>query len=386
MFNFTMCLSTKVLFGKGQISNIKDELPKDANILVTYGGGSVYKNGVMDQVHKALEGFNYYEFGGIQSNPQFEYLKTALPLIKEKKIDYLLAVGGGSVVDGTKFLSVASKYYDKDNLWEILLTHGSKIKECIPIGCIMTIAATGSEMNSGAVISRKETHDKLDFYYGGVLPKFCVLDPSVTFTLPVRQTANGVVDAFAHTAEGYMTYPAHNDLTDRYCEGIFATLMENGPLVLKEPDNYDARANIMWCATNALNHSLMAGIPGDGLSHLIGHELTGLYGVDHGRTLAVVMPAVFTYEKEAKKQKLAQFAKRVLNKEGTDDELADFAIKGIRSFFEEMGTGTHLSDYGIGEEEIPKIVEKLAEHKRFNCGEHGNINPPQMGEILKLAL
>lgn len=386
MDNFTLCLSTKVLFGKGQISAIKNEIPQGSHVLITYGGGSVLKNGVMRQVKDALAGFDVFEFGGITANPEYGTLLKALPAIKENGIDFLLAVGGGSVLDGTKFISAAAKYYDPENLWEIMTTHGGKITDCLPIGAVMTLAATGSEMNCGAVISRHETGDKLDFYFGGVLPKFAVLDPTLTYSLPPRQTANGVIDAFSHTAEGYMTYPVHAQISDRFSEGIFATLMEEGPVALAEPENYDARANIMWAATNALNYYLMTGIPGDGVSHQIGHELTAMFGIDHGLTLAAVMPAVFRYEKGAKKQKLAQFARRVLGRDGDDGVLADTAIREITAFFEKMGAATRLSYYGINASAIPEIVKMLEKHGRYNCGEHHNINPKEMGEILVLAL
>ena len=386
MDNFTLCLSTKVLFGKGQIANIKYEVPKDARILITYGRGSVFKNGVMDQVHEALKGFATFEFGGIEPNPHFETLIKALPIVEKEKINFLLAVGGGSVLDGTKFIAAAAKYYDQNNLWEILTTHGAKIKGCLPVASIMTIPATGSEMNNTAVISRVETGDKLSFVYDGVLPKFAVLDPAVTFSLPPRQTANGVIDAFVHVAEQYMTYPVRAQIPDRFSEAVFSTLMEEGPVAMENPNDYDARANIMWAATNGLNHILATGVPQDWVSHAIGHELTAMFGIDHGRTLAIVLPAVYEYEKESKKQKLAQFARRVLGKSGRDDELADVTIKETRAFFEKMGAKTHLSDYGIGEDAIPKLVKKLEEHRQVGCGEHCNIGPKEMGEILKLAL
>lgn len=386
MDNFTMCLSTKVLFGKGQIINIRNEIPKNARILITYGGGSVFKNGVMSQVRESLADFTTFEFGGIESNPRFETLIKALPIISEEKIDFLLAVGGGSVLDGTKFISVAAKYYNPDNLWEILLTEGSKVTECIPVGTIMTIPATGSEMNSSAVISRAQTNDKLEFFFNGVLPKFAVLDPSVTFSLSPHQTANGVIDAFVHTAEQYMTYPVRAQISDRFCEGIFSTLMEEGPIVMKNPMDYDARANIMWAATNALNRLVQTGIPQDWVSHDIGHELTAMFNIDHGRTLAIILPAVYRYEKNVKKEKLAQFARRVLGKDGPDSQLADVAIEETITFFKKMGASTCLSDYGVDAKSIPLIVEKLVEHKKYNCGEHKNIGPNEMGEILMLAL
>ena len=386
MDNFTLCLSTKVLFGKGQIANIRHEIPDGSRVLVTYGRGSVFKNGVMDQVHSALKGFKTFEFGGIESNPHYETLIKALPIVKQEKIDFLLAVGGGSVLDGTKFIAAASKYYDQNNLWEILTTHGEKVKDCLPVASIMTIPATGSEMNDTGVISRVGTGDKLGFAAECLKPKFAVLDPSVTFSLPPRQTANGVVDAFVHVAEQYMTYPVRAQIPDRFSEAVFKTLMEEGPIALEKPDDYDARANIMWAATNGLNRILATGVPQDWVSHAIGHELTAMFGIDHGRTLAVVLPAVYEYEKESKKQKLAQFASRVLGKTGSDDELADVTINETRAFFEKMGTKTHLSDYGIGEDAIPKLVKKLEEHGQTGCGEHHDIGPKEMGEILRLAL
>ena len=386
MDNFTMCLSTKVLFGKGQIKNIREEIPKNSRVLITYGGGSVFKNGVMQKVREALDDFVTFEFGGIEPNPKFETLIKALPIIEKEKIDFLLAVGGGSVLDGTKFISAACKYCNQDNLWEIMLSNGAKVKDCLPIGTIMTLPATGSEMNSNAVISRMETCDKLEFSYEGLLPKFAVLDPSVTFSLPAHQTANGVIDAFVHVAEQYMTYPVNAKISDRFCEGIFATLMEEGPVVMQNPKDYDARANIMWAATNALNHLVETGIPEDWVSHDIGHELTAMFNIDHGCTLACVLPAVYKYEKETKKEKLAQFARRVLHKDGTDEELADITIEETIEFFRKMGIKTRLSDYGVSAKTIPIIVKKLQEHEKFNRGEHQNIGPKEMGDILKLAL
>lgn len=386
MFNFSLQMPTKILFGKGQIANLKDEIPKNAKVLITYGGGSVLKNGVMDQVHRALEGVEYYEFGGIEPNPEYETLIKALDVIKSHNVDFLLPVGGGSVFDGTKFIAAAAKYTRPD-LWEILTTHGEYVTDCIPLGGVLTLPATGSESNNAAVISRRSTGDKLDFFFDGCKPQFAVLDPETTYSLPERQTANGVVDAFIHTAEQYVTYPVDAKIQDGFAETILKTLINDGPIAMERPTNYDARANIMWSATVALIGIIGNGVPGDWVSHMMGHEMTAMYGLDHARTLAILMPAVWDYCRKDKNEKLLQYAKNVWRiVEGSDDEIIDAAIRKTREFFESLGCPTHFSDYGLDTSKIPLMVEKLKEHEKFGLGERENINPGDMEKIYHLCL
>ena len=385
MNNFTFRNPTRIHFGKGQIARIREEIPADARVLITYGGGSIKKNGVLDQVHAALENITFFEFGGIEPNPHFETLMKAVELVKQEKISYLLAVGGGSVVDGTKFIAGAA-FYDDDPV-EMLYTRAAKVTKALPIGCVLTLPATGSEMNGNAVITRWETKDKMGMFSELMRPTFSILDPETTHTLPVRQTGNGVVDAIVHIVEQYMTYPVNAKVQDYYAESLLKVLMEEGPKALKDPTNYDVRANIMWAATQALNGTLSLGVPGDWSIHAIGHQITALYGLDHAQTLAIVLPAVWSYKKAQKKEKLLQYAHHVLGLTEQDDNMcATKAIEKTREFFEQMGVATRLSAYGLGEESIPAIVEKLRQHGRLKLGEHGDITPDDVAELLKLAL
>ena len=385
MDNFSYKNTTQIHFGKGQISKIKDEIPSDARVLITYGGGSIKKNGVLDQVQTALNGVTYFEFGGIEPNPHFETLMKAVELVRQENITYILAVGGGSVIDGSKFIAAAALY--PSDPWEIIQTYGAKVTSALPLGCVLTLAATGSEMNKGAVITKAETKDKLFFFSDHVQPRFSVLDPETTFSLPPRQTGNGVVDSFVHVVEQYVTYPVNGKVQDRFAEGLLLNLLEDGPKALENPTDYDVRANLIWTATLALNGLIATGVPADWATHMIGQEITGLYGLDHGQTLAVVQPAVWIYKKEQKKAKLLQYADRVWNlREGDEESRVMAAIENTRQFFEAMGVPTRLSAYGLDASIIDAVVEKLEAHGHVNLGEHGDITAADVKEILKLAL
>ncbi|WP_226571597.1 alcohol dehydrogenase [Mangrovibacter yixingensis] len=374
MNNFDLHTPTRILFGKGALSSLRENIPADARILITYGGGSVKKTGVLDQVLTALDGLNVQTFGGIEPNPAYETLMKAVEVVKQENITFLLAVGGGSVLDGTKFIAAAAKYQDGVDPWEILETWGSNIKDALPLGSVLTLPATGSESNNGAVVSRRTTGDKRAFMSPHVQPLFAVLDPVYTYTLPARQVANGVVDAFIHTVEQYITYPVNAKVQDRFAEGLLLTLKEEGPIALKEPENYDVRANIMWAATMALNGLIGAGVPQDWATHMLGHELTAMHGLDHGQTLAIVLPALLNEKREQKREKLLQYAERVWNiTEGSEDVRIDAAINATRQFFESMGIPTHLSDYGLDGSTIPALLSKLEEHGMTNLGEHQDI-------------
>ncbi|ELY9424173.1 alcohol dehydrogenase [Cronobacter dublinensis] len=374
MNNFNLHNPTHIAFGKGAISELRSLIPADSRVLITYGGGSVKKTGVLDQVYSVLNGLDVLEFGGIEPNPSYETLMNAVELVRKEKVTFLLAVGGGSVLDGTKFIAAAAHYTAASDPWHILETRGSDITDAIPMGSVLTLPATGSESNKGAVVSRRATGDKQAFHSPFVQPRFAILDPVYTYTLPPRQVANGVVDAFVHTVEQYVTYPVNAKIQDRFAEGILLTLIEEGPKALEEPENYDVRANLMWAATQALNGLIGAGVPQDWATHMLGHELTAMHGLDHAQTLAVVLPALWNEKRNEKRAKLLQYAGRVWNiTEGSDDERIDAAIAATRRFFETMGAPTRLSDYGLDGSSIPALLAKLEEHGLTALGEHQDI-------------
>ena len=383
MNNFNLYVPTRVLFGQGEIAGIARQVPAGARVLVTYGGGSVLANGVMAQVREALGERLVAEFGGIEPNPDYATLMRAVALAREQRIDFVLAVGGGSVADGSKFIVAAIPY--EGDPWELLTGQG-KVRAAVPLGVVLTLAATGSEMNSGAVISRRETGDKLFFGSEKVFPRFAVLDPSTLFSLPPRQTANGVVDAFVHTVEQYLTYPVNAKVQDRLAEGLLLTLIEEGPKVLEHPNDYDARANVMWAATMALNGYLGAGVPQDWSTHMLGHEITAVHGLDHAQTLAIVLPAMLAARREPKRAKLLQYAERVWGlREGSEDERITAAIGATRAFFERMGVPTQLSGHGIREPQLARILAKLEAHGMTALGEHGDVTLDVSRAVLQAA-
>jgi NADP-dependent alcohol dehydrogenase len=383
MQNFTFSNPTKIVFGEGQIKEIAHLIPANARILVTYGGGSIKKNGVYDQVAKALEGKTWFEFSGIEPNPHYETLMKAVELVKKEKIDFLLPVGGGSVIDGTKLIAAAVNFDGEP--WDIMAKN-QPFHSALPIGCVLTLPATGTESNGNSVITKAATQEKLSFGSPLVYPQFAILDPTTTYSLPPRQIANGAVDAFVHTMEQYLTYPVDAKVQDRFAEGLLMTLIEEGPRSLKEPTNYAVRANVMWAATMALNGLIGVGVPQDWATHMIGHELTAMHGLDHAQTLAIVLPAVMQHQRDKKRAKLLQYGRRVWNLTHSDeDALIDAAIAATRNFFEQMGTPTTLSGYGVSRESIPKLVDMLVKHNLLALGEHGAITPDASREILELA-
>lgn len=383
MENFAFYNPVKLLFGKGQIANIAKEIPADAKILITYGGGSIKTNGVYEQVKAALTGRSFLEFGGIEANPHLETLLRAVELIRSEGIDFLLAVGGGSVVDGTKFIAAAVPF-DGDP-WDILAKQ-LPIKSAIPFGAILTLPATGSEMNTNSVVTKWETQEKLFFSSPFVFPLFSVLDPETTFSLPLRQVSNGIVDAFTHVMEQYLTYPVNAPLQDRMAESILITLIEEGPKTFANLHDYESRANVMWCATMALNGLIGLGVPQDWTTHMIGHELTALHGIDHAQTLAIVLPNTLTIRRDRKRQKLLQYAQRVWGLiDGTEDSRIDQAIANTRNFFEAVGIRTHLSDYGVGLDTIPTIIERFEKRGFVALGEHQDVSPKVVEQILTLC-
>lgn len=383
MQNFTFYNPTRIVFGENQISQLASLVPADARILFTYGGGSIKKNGVYDQVIAALKDRPLFEFGGIEPNPQYETLMGAAATVKENHIDFLLAVGGGSVIDGTKFIAAAVNFDGEP--WDILAKH-APIKSALPLGCVLTLPATGTESNGNSVVTRASTKEKLSFGSPLVYPQFAILDPTTTYSLPPRQMANGVVDAFVHIMEQYLTFPVDAKVQDRFAEGLLLTLIEEGPRSLQEPTNYAVRANVMWAATMALNGLIGVGVPQDWATHMIGHEITALHGLDHAQTLAIVLPAVMQHQRQQKRGKLLQYGRRIWNLQHSDeDQLIDAAIEATRHFFEQMGTPTRLRDYAIETSAIDAIVEQLQKHNLIQLGEHGDITPDASRRILELA-
>jgi NADP-dependent alcohol dehydrogenase len=385
MKDFEFYNPVKVFFGKDQISKIASQIPAGNKVLLIYGGGSIFKNGVYDKVKEALKGFNVIEFGGVEPNPSYETGMKAVEIIKEKKIDFLLAVGGGSVIDATKFIASAALYENGDP-WKIL-SGNEPVKSAMPIGVVLTLPATGTEMNKNSVISRKSTTEKFAFASPYSFPRFSILLPEAAGSLPRNQVANGVVDAFVHVIEQYLTYPVNAPIQDRFAEAILLTLIEEGPKAYTNPADYDAMANLMWSATMALNGLIQCGVPGDWSVHSIGHELTALHGIDHARTLAIVLPGLWKVLREEKKDKLLKYGERVWNiKEGTEEERVNAAIDKTVSFFESLGIKTRLTDYGVKQDTIDNIVSRFEERRWLALGDRGLTTPSVTRKALELQL
>lgn len=384
MLNFTYHNPVKIVFGKDTISELKELIPPDRKILITYGGGSIKKNGVYDQVKQALGNHTVFEFGGIEPNPVYETLMRAVSLAKTHKIDFLLSVGGGSVLDGTKFIAGAIPYAGADP-WDLVIGT-APVEKAVPIGCVITLSATGSEMNGYAVISRSSTQEKRAFGHPLLYPQFSILDPVVTFSLSDRQIRNGIVDPFVHVTEQYLTYDVNAPLQDRQAEAVLLTLIEEGPKALANPHDYSVRANLMWSATQALNGLIGCGVPQDWATHMIGHELTALYGIDHGQSLAVVLPGVLKHQKHNKLRKLVTYAHRVWNiRNGSDDQKADAAIQKTADFFRSIGVPTTLKEYKIPAECCETVANRI-DARGMPLGEHGAIGKKEIREILTLCL
>ncbi len=386
MYNFEYKNPVKIIFGKGSIPEVEKEIPQGAKVLMVYGGGSIKRTGVYGQVMEALKKFDVHEFCGIEANPHYETCMEAIELAKSENIDFLLAVGGGSVLDATKFIAAGALYENADP-WDFL-EHRYKInvKKALPLGTILTLPATGSEMNGNSVITRAGTQEKKAFDSPFVLPQFSILDPMCVFTLPERQVANGIVDSFVHVFEQYLTYNANSPLQDRFAEGILTTLTEEGPKVLADRKDYEAAANFMWSATMALNGLIAVGVPQDWSTHQIGHELTAFHGIDHARTLAIVLPGLMSVKREGKKDKILQYGERVWGiVTGTENERIEAAIDKTEGFFKSVGIGTRLSDYNVGEETIGKICARF-EKSGTKLGEKADIGFKEIGQILRLRL
>lgn len=385
MLNFDFYNPTRIIFGSNTIARLNDLIPANARVLVLYGGSSAEKFGTLKEVRAALGSRIVQEFGGIEANPVFETLMKAVEKVRQEKLDFLLAVGGGSVIDGTKFVAAAVPF--QGDAWSILETSGLNIKQALPLAAVLTLPATGSEMNFNAVITRKATHAKLALSSEHVYPQFSILDPTKTYTLPATQLANGLADSFVHIMEQYLTYPSAAMPQDRFAEGLLLSLIEIAPKVLANPTDYETRANFMWIATLALNGLIGVGVPQDWATHMIGHEITAQYGVDHARTLAVILPSLLAVQRESKRGKLLQYAERVWQiTNGSEDQRIDLAIRRTREYFESLGIKTHLRDYNIPADAIDVLTAQLQAHGMTQLGERQDVTLDVSRKILAASL
>ncbi|CDN31551.1 NADH-dependent butanol dehydrogenase A [Mucinivorans hirudinis] len=379
MQNFTFQNPTKLVFGKGEIARLAKLVPADAKVMMTYGGGSIFKNGIYEQVKEALVNHNVTEFGGIEPNPEYNTLMRCVVECKSKGVDFLLAVGGGSVIDGTKFIATALKW--EGDPWEFMIKPGIT-HSAVPLASVLTLPATGSEMNNGAVVSRRERNEKFAFHNPACFPVFSILDPTAIYSLPAKQVANGIIDTFAHTLEQYLTFDNKALIQDYWAEGILKTLIEIAPKLMENQQDYDTCANFMYAATMGLNGFIAMGVAQDWATHMIGHELTALHGLDHGVTLAIVHPGVMSVMREAKWTKLVQYAERVFGiTKGTDLEKIEGAINATEQFYRSLGVATRLGEHNIGEATIAEIVRRFTERGAL-LGEGGIVTPEKVGEIL----
>ncbi len=383
MQNFNYQNPVKYIFGTDTFDKIAQEIPLDKKVLLVYGGGSVQKNGILNSVKEVLKAYTTFEFSGIMPNPEFDILMEAVSFIRSNKIDYILAIGGGSVIDGVKFIAAAVHF--EGNPWDIVAKN-AKIDQVIPYGAVLTLPATGSEMNPYAVISRRSLNLKLAFGNPRLYAQFTINNPSVIKSLPKRQLQNSIVDAFVHVMEQYLTYDHGALLQDRFAEGILQTLIAIGKSVIDNPNDEKLAANLMWSCTMALNGLLSNGVPTDWATHTIGHELTALYGIDHAQSLALVAPNLYTVLFEAKKDKLAQYGERVWKLTGSKDERAQNAITKTSEFFQELGIPTTFSTYSNDKTMPERVIANLSDRNAFPFGENGIVSQAETKQILELCL
>jgi NADP-dependent alcohol dehydrogenase len=385
MENFTFHNPTRLHFGRGQIARLSEEIPTGARVLLLAGGGSIRANGVHSQVTQALAGRRVTEFWGVEANPDFDTLMKAVEVCRREGIEWVLPVGGGSVLDGAKFVAAAVRH--RTDPWDILQTTGRSISQpALPIGAVLTLPATGSEANAASVISRRSLREKLHFFHPSVYPVFSVIDPETTLSLPLHQVANGIADTFTHIMEQYLTHPVGAAVQDRFAESLLKVLIEEGVRSYQHSKDYALRSNLVWAATCALNGFIGVGVPQDWASHMIGHELTALHGIDHARTLAIVLPSLLELERANRREKLLQYAQRVWDlREGSEDARIDGAILATRHFYESIGIATRLSAYDVGETTADEVGRRLEARGLRKFGDRGAITPQRAVEILKHA-
>lgn len=380
MQNFEYKNTTHLIFGQNTIARLSGLIPKEAKVMVAYGGGSIFKNDVMNQVKHALADYNIIEFGGIEPNPDYDTLCKAVEIVKQEDVDFILAVGGGSVVDGVKFIAAAVKYPSSD-YWNIMKSVGQDVEDAVPLGCILTLPATGSETNIGSVISWRKKGLKAPFMSEHVRPTFAILDPETTCSLPQVQTINGIVDAYVHTLEQYLVSREHTPIQDHQAEGLLRVLEECGLALLKNPKDYNLRAQIMYAATLALNGQLGLGVTQDWATHAMGHELTAKYGYDHGQTLSMILPSLLRVRMDVKEEKLKIFGKEVFKMNNPSGEEV---VRRLEKFFTEVGTPIRIPG-NISKQEIDELVANLFFQNSGKIGEGKGINMELAKEIYSLA-
>ena len=401
MNNFQYYNPVRIVFGEGQIKELSELVPQDARVLITYGGGSAERTGTLDEVRTALKANgqrDIFEFGGIEPNPEFNTLLKAADMVNEHNIDFILAVGGGSVIDGSKFVALVSSLKEDDGTvsrekaWDALIGYTKKLDSAVDLGAVLTIPATGSEMNSGGVVNHSDRQAKLPFGNPLAYPRFSILDPTKTLTLPERQVMNGVADAFVHVMEQYLTYPVNAKVQDAFAESLLKILIEEGQAVKTDAENLETRKNIMWTATMALNGLIGVGVPQDWTTHMIGHELTSLHGIDHARTLTILLPSVLRELKDSKKEKLLQYARNVwaidsnTDTKQDDDSIIETAIVYTEDFFRSLGLPVSFADAALDESAIDPIIQQLDAHNMVKLGEHKDNDLTVSRRILERAL
>lgn len=392
MNNFTFWTPTKFVFGK-DTENRAGELVKEFSgkkLLIVYGGGSVIRSGLLDRVKGSLDtqGLEYVELSGIKPNPTDDRVYEGIELVRKENVDFILAVGGGSVIDTAKGIACGVPY--EGDFWDFYC--GKKIVEkALPVGVVLTIPAAGSEGSGNSVITKLDGLVKLSLRTESALrPKFSIMNPELTFTLPPYQTGCGIVDMMAHIFERYFSTTPDCEITDRVSEGVLMAIMEEAPKVMKNPDDYEARANIMWSAMLAHNGVCGTGRVEDWASHFIEHELSAIYDVAHGAGLAVVVPAWMTYVAHVNPQKGVQFAERVLGVKRIDGESdLDLALRGIarlKEFFSSLGMPVTMSELGIENPDIDNLVANLHLHKGETIGGYVKLSREDTKKIYQLMM
>lgn len=379
IFNFTYHNPTQIHFGPDSFAQLPELIPAEAKILLLYGGGSIKRNGVYDRVVQALAGRDWVEFGGVEANPTLETLTQAVALVREHQLDFILAVGGGSVSDGAKFIACAALYAGDG--WDIV-SGKHAVSVALPVGVVLTLAATGSESNAGAVVTRRATQQKKVFYAQAARPRFAILNPQVMLSLPDRQLENALVDAFIHVCEQYLTYPVGALVQDGYAEALMRTLKTLA-------DSFAQRheigwlQNLMWAANQALCGIVGVGMPQDWATHRIAMELTALYGMDHGRTLSVLQPWLLRETIEAKRAKLEQMGHQVF---GLKQPSAEATISAIEALYRSVNMPVHLRETDVHDPNIvPRIMQALRDHGTAALGGHAGLDEAKTERIIRAA-
>lgn len=389
MNSFTFHNPTKILFGEGMVDQLGEQIAAlgSKTVLLVYGGGSIKKTGLYDRVLKQLKqiGVRAVELPGVEPNPRVSTVRRGIELCRSEQVDLVLAVGGGSVIDAAKAVAVGVPY--EGDVWDFLIRK-AKIEAALPLATVLTLSATGSEMNGGAVITDWEQKLKKSFSSPYSYPKFSILDPTLTYTVPVNQTVNGIVDTMSHVMEQYFSQTTNTPLQERLCESILQTVIENGEKALKDPSHPEARANLMLCSTYALNGGMISvGMQGDWATHGMEHEVSAIYDIAHAEGLAILFPNWMKYVYRERIERFVQFAVRVwgIDPEGkSDEEIALAGIQATRDYFTRIGAPARLSDLNIGDDQLQRMADEAV---RFGpIGWFKKLNSEDVLAILRMSL